>query len=149
MRRTGNRSFAGPVQMISVNGALSPTRTSTVVIAEAISRHVVRVLTSNAFVRIQAASRLRMPSVACRMDSRVGLPSELATCVTTCCQTSPDILLRATFKAATNSRDTITTSARLSDFEEVHCFGGERTHERRAIEKAVSSFARGQRQRQA
>jgi hypothetical protein len=30
-RRTGNRSFAGPVQMISVHGVLSPTKQSTAV----------------------------------------------------------------------------------------------------------------------
>ena len=52
----GNRVFAGPVQMISVNGALSPTKQSTAVMAAAISLHRASVFLSNAFDRIQAAS---------------------------------------------------------------------------------------------
>jgi hypothetical protein len=78
--------FAGPVQMISVNGMLSPTKQSTAIMAAAISLHLAWVFLSNASDRIQAASLLRRARVTCPIDAGVGLASEVASWAASCCQ---------------------------------------------------------------
>src|ERR1035437_5004674 len=93
MRRTGKRPLAGPVQMISVNGALSPARQSTVVMATPISLHLALLDIRNASDRTHAASWLSRPAVALRMDAESGLAFIAASFAASCCQ-SPWVIRR-------------------------------------------------------